>query len=184
MTSYLAFFALGRYTIEQTTRDGLPSYVAVSKELPARERRISLQAVRASDEVTAWLARRLGRYPFESTGGLVTSLPVRFALENQTRPTYPGFQGTSRFLVVHELAHQWFGDSVSVRRWRDIWLAEGFATFMEVASLEDRGGRTGRTWLRAAYADRHDEAEFWRIDLTDPGRAPDLRQRRLRRAVP
>ena len=56
----------------------------------------------------------LGDYPFDSTGGLVTGLNPGFALENQTRPTYPFVGGSATCLLVHELAHQWFGDSVSV----------------------------------------------------------------------
>ena len=58
--------------------------------------------------IVHWLSGHLGRYPFTRTGGVVTSLNPGFSLETQTRPTYP--LGVSRLLMVHELAHQWFGD--------------------------------------------------------------------------
>ena len=169
MVPYLAFFAAGRFAEQRGTHRGLPWHVAVSKAIPKQTRKRSMKLMKRSPGVVTWLQKKLGDYPFESTGGLTTSLSPGFALENQTRPTYPVMGPGSVWIVVHELAHQWFGDSVSVRNWRDIWLNEGAATFMQVAYREDQGQQRGAAWLEQWYDDLQFDPHFWDLRIADPG---------------
>jgi len=169
MASYLAFFAAGSFRTASGTHRGLPWYVAVSERLDPAQQSRAMRLMKQTPAITAWLTRRLGRYPFSSTGGLTTALPVGFALENQTRPTYPVLDHGGTSTVVHEMAHQWFGNSVTVRGWRDIWLNEGPATFFEVLWAEKHGGPSGREWLDRAYRDLRANDYFWRVRIHDPG---------------
>ena len=169
MAPYLAFFAAGRFEVRRGRHRGLPWYVAVSRAIPEPTRSRSVRLMLRTPQVVSWLESRLGSYPFASTGGLTTALNPGFALENQTRPTYPVLGGGGLATVVHELAHQWFGDSVAVEGWRDIWLNEGAATFAEAWYDEAHGGRAGQLWLTGLYDDLPADASFWRLPIADPG---------------
>ncbi len=167
MAPYLAFFAAGRFRIDKGVLDGRHWLVAVSKALPTAAQPRALRLMRQSAAITRWLEGQLGDYPFSTVGGLVTSLEPGFALENQTRPTYSPASLTG-ITVVHELAHQWFGDSVSVRHWSDIWLNEGAATFLEWRWDETHGGLSGDARLRQLYDTADADDEFWDQQVADP----------------
>lgn len=167
MVPYLAFFAAGRFKVAHGTRNGLPWLVAVSRALPTALKPEAMALLRRTPEVTEWLAGEVGPYPFSTVGGLVTSLEPGFALENQTRPTYsPASLDVPT--LVHELAHQWFGDSVSVESWSDIWLNEGAATFFEWRYAETHGGAPAAERLRTEYDAMAADDDFWAGRVADP----------------
>ena len=121
--TYLATIAVGRYDITTSTApNGLPVINAYSKDLGENG-----PAARASVERTAevidWESHEFGPYPFTAEGGYVPAVKAHFSLETQTRPFYSSVffaKGSNVSVIVHELAHQWFGDDVSVARWQDI----------------------------------------------------------------
>ena len=103
-------------------------------------------AIGRTAEMMDFLAGWFGPYPFEAYGVVVVPEELGFGLENQTL-TLLGSDLVSdtpatELLLVHELAHQWAGNDVSVQRWSDIWLNEGFATYAEWLWSEHIGAAT------------------------------------------
>ncbi len=153
MAPYLATIVIGNYRVHTSTHDGLPVVTAVDPRLPP-----SVDAVLArTPEVVDFLATKFGPYPFNAMGGIaIDDARVSFALENQTRPIYgSGFftdPDQAIQVVAHELAHQWFGDSVSVHDWQQIWLNEGFATYAEWLWSAAHGGLTEQQIFDKLYA--------------------------------
>lgn len=151
MATYQAFFVAGDLVQDVGYAHGLHYRNAVSARLSPREQRRTRHALLRTPALAGWLQGQLGAYPFETTGGVRTALPIGFALENQTRPVYPTAPGTA--LLVHELAHQWLGNSVGLDRWKDIWLNEGIATWLEWRYIEARAaGGTRRPGSSASGA--------------------------------
>ena len=89
------------------------------------------QALSVTPDVIAFLEERLGPYPFDAYGTIVMPFPLGLALENQTLSIHgPATIGPS--IIAHEAAHQWLGNSVSPDDWSEIWLNEGFATYLHL----------------------------------------------------
>ncbi|MET3808196.1 aminopeptidase N [Nakamurella sp. UYEF19] len=163
MAAYLATASIGKFQINTYRADGLPVYVAVDP----REAAASAPVLAKLPAILAWEKKTFGPYPFSSTGAIVMHAPsVGYALETQTRPLFDRAPDTST--LVHELAHQWFGDSVSVTRWKDIWLNEGFATYAEWLYSEHTGGQTADKIFAELYASPAG-ADLWAFPVADPG---------------
>ena len=133
MASYLATVVIGQYRVTSTTHQGKPMVIAIPESLPADGP--AARSMASTGAVADHLASVFGPYPFDAYGGIVLDdRRVSYALETQSRPVYGNVffsGGPDTDVVAHELAHQWFGDSVALERWRDIWLNEGFATYAE-----------------------------------------------------
>jgi aminopeptidase N len=168
MATYLATLGIGRWDFHRgRTPRGIESFTAVDPALAKQAARRHTAARTA--RITDYWSRRFGRYPFGSTGAIVDNLPrVGFSLETQTRPLY-GFV-PDPVTMSHELSHEWFGDSVSVRTWRHIWLNEGFATFGSWLWAEHTGGPSTLRQARMLYGALGRKDSFWRTSVADPKR--------------
>ncbi len=138
MATYLVQVVIGNLRFETRAGPaGLPIRNAYDEDLPE-----GVDAAFARQgEMIDFFDDRFGPYPFATYGAVVVDDDLGFALETQTLSLFGGDEAAEP-VVAHELAHQWFGDHVSVGSWRDIWLNEGFATYAQWLWSEHRGDGT------------------------------------------
>ncbi|POX46092.1 metallopeptidase [Streptomyces sp. Ru71] len=164
MAAYLATATIGAFRVRQyTTPDGIRVYDAVDP----REAGAATPVLKQLPSVLTWESKIFGPYPFRAAGSIVDHAPdVGYALETQTRPVYDSAPDLGT--LVHETAHQWFGDSVSLTTWKDIWLNEGFATYAEWLYDEQHGGPSAQRTFDTLYA-RPASDGLWAYPPGDPG---------------
>ncbi|MBN1438316.1 MAG: M1 family metallopeptidase [Anaerolineales bacterium] len=136
MATYLATIAVGDFDLlEGTSRNGRPFrnfvHAGIRDEMDP--------GVDALPEAMDFFSEIFGPYPFATCGIVLHPIDLPFALENQTLIVM-GYTFAYGIVVVHETSHQWFGDSVSLASWKDIWLNEGFASYAEGLWWEREGG--------------------------------------------
>jgi len=144
-SSYLVTVAVDDLVM---TRDRSPSGVPITYWTP-RGRPGLLRRLQAAPAELDWLEQRLGPYPFRTLGFLVVD--SRSGMETQTMITLGDTRyATSPEVLVHEMAHHWYGDEVTPRDWRDVWMNEGMATFLQGTWMGGHGPPSTaalfRTW--------------------------------------
>ncbi|MCP3976794.1 MAG: M1 family metallopeptidase [bacterium] len=162
MTTYLATVVIGDFDIVEDPAASLDAGVAIRHVLPAGTTVADWPGLERQGEMIAYLAELFGPYPFE-TYGIAIVEGFGAALENQTLSLFDRNLAESFFfedVLIHELAHQWFGDSVSLGQWSDIWLNEGFASYAEWLWIEREQGRATLETGIAVERDQFDEAGF------------------------
>ncbi|MFJ7266560.1 M1 family metallopeptidase [Streptomyces sp. NPDC099050] len=157
MATELAQVSIGdSAVIHRTGPHGLP----LRDVVPAADRERLEPWLKKTAGHIEWMEARVGRYPFENYGVLIAKARTGFELETQTLSLFESalFAGGGGYpewyvesVMVHELAHQWFGDSVSPRTWSDLWLNEGHATWYEALYADGLGKYSLDRRMREAY---------------------------------
>ena len=141
-STYLATVQIGRYERTSVDLGGVRGILAYPR---------ALQPGVAADfallpQMMSFFEQTFGPYPFSDYTVVVTDDELEIPLESQGLATFGANhadgRGLSERLIAHELAHQWFGNSVGLTVWKDIWLNEGFACYSEWMWSEQRGGPT------------------------------------------
>jgi aminopeptidase N len=149
-TTYLAMMYIDKLAFDRSTLpDGVQVVSAYGPNPGAAARRESKLPA-----ILSFLASRFGPYPAPAAGGVFIDAKFGFSLETYTRPMFTKGIGVST--IVHENAHQWWGDHVSIRRWRDVCLNECFASYAQWIWDEHNGADLDRRY-------RDDIARYARV---------------------
>jgi aminopeptidase N len=169
LATYLATVAIDKFEVVRSKLpDGTPVVDAYAPGTSASKKPIQSQG----PEVLAYLATKFGPYPQRAAGSIWVADQIGFSLETQTRPIYAAWADLET--VVHENAHQWFGDSVSIENWADICLNECLASYAQWLWLEKEGTDLDQRY-RDQVEQRRDRAAFWAPKLYDMGKGNEFR---------
>lgn len=167
-STYLVTLQIGRYDRQQLAEDD----VSIHAVLPDRLRENFASDFARQPQMMELFVELFGPYPLaDGYTVVVTDDDLEIPLEAQGISIFGANhcagRGRAERLIAHELAHQWFGNSVTVERWQHIWLHEGFACYAEWLWSERSGGRSAHEWARHYHQRLADAPQD--LLLADPG---------------
>ena len=167
-STYLMTLQIGMYERHRMAKNGVEMFAV----LPDRLRDDFDHDFGRQPQMMKLFTKLFGPYPLANGYTVVvTDDDLEIPLEAQGISIFganhcDGSRRAER-LIAHELAHQWFGNSVTVQRWRHIWLHEGFACYAEWLWSEHCGERTAQEWAQHYHHRlRHSPQD---LVLADPG---------------
>ncbi len=170
---YLATLAVGHYRIFDQRVAKLPTMIAIEDAVGRYPVKRLMHQMTAA---IALLRRELGPFPAIQTGAIVQTVFEDYIFETYTRPTY-GEHPPEKWQVVHELAHEYFGNSVRLADWSETWLNEGPTTWAEWLDSDRATGTRHRSFASsfASIYNQHSKSDpFWQIAIGAPDNEVDL----------
>ena len=174
IATYLTTATLGRFAIARSSVGNVRFFDAVDSSITGEERAATLRTLARQPAIVESFAARYGPYPFDYAGAAVDRTnAVSYALESQSISNYHSPPPAQ--LVAHELAHQWFGNSVTPSEWSDIWLNEGFATWVQWDWIHRHDGDPVSPAERSrSFYQRDADDPLWSVPVARPASAREM----------
>ena len=164
ISPYCMIIAVGEYAQSEPQPNTLPPLFYY---VPQTDRDSAIRGFSAAPPAMQFFSERVAPFPYEKLalivgatrfGGMENSSAIvfsssLFSTPVDAQPLSPRFNLRRGLVEVtaHELAHQWFGDAVSIKTWSDLWLSEGFADYFAGLFIERYEGKDAfREYMRLA----------------------------------
>jgi aminopeptidase N len=173
MTSQNFLVAVGKFdTIGSQALPGVWTYSAIDPTIDADLKASYRTMIGELPKILSFFEQRFGKYPFNSAGAIFDRLDSSFSVDVQTRAFFPDKSVAGENLedfFVHQMAHAWFGQSISPKSYRDIYLNEAFATYATWLWFDQQ--KTTEPFSDRIFSQVYANAtdDFWNVNISDPG---------------